>query len=107
MDTTKDPSLAEAYRNGSVHRFSMGCDVESTQCSVCDRIATNTFQFCDHVRGKLSKKAYPLEGGGQRRAFEWCIGTIFAEESAVDDPARRSRPLLWNTRATSRSPWLH
>ena len=87
MDTTKDPALAEAYRNGSVYRFSMGCDVESTECSVCGRVATTTFQFCDHVRGKLAKVAYPLEGGGHRRAFEWCNGTVFAELSVVDDPA--------------------
>jgi len=87
MDTTKDPPLAEAYRNGSVYRFSMGCDVESTECSVCGKIAATTFQFCEHVRGKHSKTAYPLDAGGSRRAFEWCNGTIFAEESAVDDPA--------------------
>jgi len=87
MDTTKDPRLAEAYKNGSVDKFSMGCDVESTECSVCGKTAMTTFQFCDHVRAKLSKRAYPLDGGGTRRAFEWCNGTIFAEESAVDDPA--------------------
>lgn len=87
MDTTKDPPLAEAYRNGSVYRFSMGCDVESTECSICKKIATNTFQFCDHVRGKLAKMAYPIDGGHSRRAFEWCLGTIFAELSGVDDPA--------------------
>lgn len=87
MDASKDPPLAEAYKNGSVYRFSMGCDVESTECSVCGKVATNVFQFCDHVRGKHSKTAYPLDAGGSRRAFEWCIGTIFAELSTVDDPA--------------------
>ena len=87
MDITKDPPLAEAYRNGSVYRFSMGCDVESTECSVCGKIAMTSFQFCEHVLGKHAKVAYPLEDGGSRRAFEWCNGTIFAEESAVDDPA--------------------
>jgi hypothetical protein len=87
MDMTKDPPLAEAYKNGSVNLFSMGCDVESTTCSVCDKVAINTFQFCEHVRSKHAKIAYPLEGGGHRKAFEWCNGTVFAEESAVDDPA--------------------
>ncbi len=87
MDMTKDPELAKAYKSGSVYRFSMGCDVESTTCGVCDKVAINAFQFCEHVRGKHSRTAYPLKGGGQRRGFEWCNGTVFAEESAVDDPA--------------------
>lgn len=87
-DITKDPHLAAAYKNGAVDRFSMGCDVSDTECSVCGRIATNTLQFCDHVRGKHSRRAYPLDGGkGERKASEWCRGTIFAELSAVDDPA--------------------
>ena len=87
MDMTKDPPLAAAYKNGSVYRFSMGCDVESTECSVCGKVAVNTFQFCEHVRSKHARVAYPLEDGSHRKAFEWCIGTVFAEESAVDDPA--------------------
>jgi hypothetical protein len=87
MDMTKDPALAAAYKNGSVYRFSMGCDVESTECSVCGKVAISTLQFCEHVRAKHSRVAYPLDGGGHRRGFEWCNNTVFAEESAVDDPA--------------------
>lgn len=90
VDTSKDPSLAEAYKNGSVYRFSMGCDVENTECSVCNKVAFNTIQFCKHIRAKHSHVAYPLDGGGRREAFEWCKGTVFAEESAVDDPADKS-----------------
>jgi len=90
VDMSKDPHLAEAYKNGSVYRFSMGCDVENTECSVCNKVAFNTIQFCDHIRAKHSRVAYPLEGGGRRAAFEWCKGTVFAEESAVDDPADKS-----------------
>ena len=86
-DMSKDPYLAEAYKSGSVYRFSMGCDVTDTECSICEKIASNTLQFCEHVRGKHSRRAYPLKGGGQRKASEWCRGTIFAELSAVDDPA--------------------
>ena len=65
----------------------MGCDVDSTECSCCGRVATNTFQFCEHVRGKQSRREYDLDGGIKRKAFEWCLGTIFAELSGVDDPA--------------------
>jgi len=87
MDMSKDPELAKAYKDGSVYRFSMGCDVDSTECSCCGRVATNTFQFCEHVRGKQSRREYDLDGGIRRKGFEWCRGTIFAELSAVDDPA--------------------
>jgi hypothetical protein len=90
MDTTKDPALAEAYRSGAVYRFSMGCDVESTECSICGKVATTTAQFCEHVLSKHARREYPLQGGGRRRAFEWCNGTIFAELSGVDDPADKS-----------------
>ncbi len=38
----------------------------------------------------MAKTAYPIEGGSRRRAFEWCLGTIFAELSGVDDPADKS-----------------
>lgn len=86
-DVSKDPYLAEAYKNGSVYRFSMGCDVTDTECSVCRNVAANNLQFCDCVRGKHSRRAYPIGGGKERKASEWCRGTIFAELSAVDDPA--------------------
>ena len=87
MDMSKDPELARAYKDGSVYRFSMGCDVDSTECGVCGRIATNTFQFCDHVRSKATRREYDLDSGMRRKGFEWCCGTIFEELSAVDDPA--------------------
>ena len=89
MDMTKDPTLAEAYKSGSVKTFSMGCDVEATRCSIpeCRNVATNTWQFCDHIRNKHSRKAVKCEDGQTRTAFEWCLGTVFAEESVVDGPA--------------------
>ena len=87
-DTTKDRHLAEAYANGSIYKFSMGCDVDSTECSICGKVAYSTFQFCEHIISKLARRPYPInEGKCHRRAFEWCNGTIFAELSAVDDPA--------------------
>lgn len=87
VDTTKDPSLAEAYKNGSVYRFSMGCDVEATECSACGNVASTVLQFCPCVRAKHSRKAVKWADGSMRPAFEWCVGTRFAELSAVDDPA--------------------
>lgn len=90
VDTTKDPSLAEAYRNGSVYRFSMGCDVEATRCAACGNVASTTLQFCNCVRNKHSKKAVKWADGSVRPTFEWCLGTRFAELSAVDDPADKT-----------------
>lgn len=87
VDTTKDSSLAEAYKNGSVYRFSMGCDVEATECSACGNIASTTMQFCSCIRAKHARKPVKWDDGSVRLAFEWCLGTRFAELSAVDDPA--------------------
>ena len=87
VDTTKDPALAEAYRKGSVDSFSMGCDVVATQCSACANVATNDFQLCSCIRGKHSRIPVECEDGERRLAWEKCMGTIFQEISAVDDPA--------------------
>jgi hypothetical protein len=89
MDMTKDPILAQAYKNGSVRLFSMGCDVEATQCSIpeCGNVATSTWQFCDHIKSKHAQRPVKCEDGKSRIALEWCLGTIFAEESVVDGPA--------------------
>ena len=89
MDMTKDPTLAEAYKSGSVKTFSMGCDVEATRCSIpeCRNVATNTWQFCDHIKNKHARHSVKCEDGKTRTAFEWCLGTVFAEESVVDGPA--------------------
>lgn len=87
VDASKDPALAEAYKNGSVYRFSMGCDVEATECSACGNVASTVLQFCPCVRSKHSRRAVKWADGSVRPAFEWCVGTRFAELSAVDDPA--------------------
>ncbi len=89
VDTTKDKTLAEAYRNGSTKLFSMGCDVEATMCSIpeCGRIATTVWQFCDHIKNKHARRPVQCEDGITRIALEWCLGTVFAEESVVDTPA--------------------
>lgn len=87
VDMTKDPRLADAYKSGSVYKFSMGCDIEESECSICKNRAVNTFQFCDHIKGKYSGRLYTLDDGRSVQAGEWCLGTRFAEISAVDDPA--------------------
>lgn len=89
VDVTKDPTLAQAYRNGSTKLFSMGCDVEATKCSIpeCGNVATTVWQFCNHIKGKHARIPVKCNDGIYRVAHEWCLGTVFAEESVVDGPA--------------------
>jgi len=89
MDMSKDPALAQAYKNASVDKFSMGCDVSSTTCNICGKVATTTWDFCEHVRAKHSGRLYDV-GGQRRKAFEICNDVIFAELSCVDEPADKT-----------------
>lgn len=90
VDQTKDPALAEAYKNGSIDTFSMGADVESTVCNICGQVATTMWDFCPHVRDKHKKLSYKMDDGTYRIAGELCQGTIFQELSVVSDPADKS-----------------
>lgn len=90
MDTTKDPSLADAYKTGAIDTFSMGADVESTICNICGNVATSTYQFCDHVRDKHTRREYRMDDGTYRVAGELCVGTVFQELSVVSDPADKT-----------------
>jgi len=103
VDTTKDPILAEAYRNGSTRLFSMGCDVEATMCSIpeCGKVATTVWQFCDHIKNKHARRPVDCEDGNTRVAHEWCLGTIFAEESVVDVPADKDASIQENILSVS------
>ena len=90
VDMTKDPALAAGYKSGVVSEFSMGADVSSTVCNVCGNEAFNEFQFCPCVRSKFSGRTYTTKDGRTVEAGEWCMGTRYAEISAVDDPADKS-----------------
>jgi len=90
VDMTKDPALAAGYKSGVVKEFSMGADVSSTVCNVCNNEAFSEFQFCPCVRSKFSGKKYKTNDGRSVEAGEWCMGTRYAEISAVDDPADKS-----------------
>lgn len=90
VDMTKDPTLAAGYKSGAVKEFSMGADVSSTVCNVCNNEAFSEFQFCKCVKSKFSGRKYKLNDGREVEAGEWCNGTRYAEISAVDDPADKS-----------------
>jgi hypothetical protein len=90
IDASKDPPLAQGFKNGQIDSFSMGADVSSTVCSICGKEAATTWQFCDHIKGKYSRKAYKLDNGQRRIAYEICKDVIFRELSTVDDPADKT-----------------
>ena len=62
------------------------CVCDSTTCNVCDHIAFNRNEFCDHIRGGNKKKTFKT-ASGEKVAFEWCNNVTFTEQSRVDQPA--------------------
>ena len=82
VDKTKDPAYAQAVESGKIRTFSMGCTASATKCAICNNVAVSPLDFCDHVRGKFNTRE--IEG---KRVFEWCLGVVFDEISAVADPA--------------------
>jgi hypothetical protein len=86
VDKTKDPSFAEGVRTGSLNATSMGCVCDSTTCNVCDHVAYNRNEFCQHIKGGNKKKVFKT-AAGDRMAFEWCNNVVFTEQSRVDQPA--------------------
>jgi hypothetical protein len=91
MDTSKDPYLAKGLKSGVIKAFSMGCECESTQCSLpwCGKVATNKLEFCPHIRygNKMKWFANPSDPRMKLQAFEHCLGVNYSELSAVDQPA--------------------
>ena len=80
MDEERCPKLCSLVRSGEIDTVSMGCNVESTTCSVCGNVAEYPFQYCEHVQQK------GREFGG-KLAYEVCNGIDFFELSWVYDPA--------------------
>jgi hypothetical protein len=87
IDTQKDPQLAEGMQRGILNAFSMGCDCERTRCNVCGNVATKKSEFCPHIRAGNKLKWFRRADGRVVQAFEWCEGVVYAELSAVDQPA--------------------
>lgn len=80
MDEDRCPKLCSLVRSGEIDTVSMGCNVESTTCSVCGNVAEYPFQYCEHVQQKGRKF-------GGKLAYEVCNGIDFFELSWVYDPA--------------------
>lgn len=89
VDASKDPFLAKGYRADTIRTFSMGCDCQSTRCSICGHRAASKSEFCTHIRGgnKLRWFPSPRLGGKRILAYEECEFVVYGELSAVDEPA--------------------
>lgn len=86
VDKAKDPNFAEGVRTGVLNATSMGCVCDSTTCNVCDHVAYNRSEFCQHIRAGNKKKMFQT-AAGNKMAFEWCNNVVFTEDSRVDQPA--------------------
>lgn len=80
MDEDRCPKLCSLIRSGEIDTVSMGCNVESTTCSVCGKTAEYPFQYCEHIQQK--GRTF-----GGKLAYEICNGIDFFELSWVYDPA--------------------
>ena len=80
LDEERCPKLCSLIRSGEIDTVSMGCQVESTTCSICGNVAEEPWEFCEHIQ----QKGREFEG---KLAYEICNGINFFEESFVYDPA--------------------
>lgn len=86
VDGVAFPRLASEIRSGNIDSTSMGCSVESSQCSICHRVAKTSFDFCDHIAYMKGRKIKGVDGKVSV-VHEVCRGMNFFEDSFVFDPA--------------------
>lgn len=89
VDAQTFPKLAEAIRTGKVNSVSMGANIETSVCSVCENRATTPKQYCSHIKSKGNEFEVTSADGSvtKRKAYEDCYGVNFFEQSFVFDPA--------------------
>ena len=83
IDESAYPDIARGVRVGYMHDVSMGCQVESGECSECGHIAMDTKDYCDHLK-KYKGKINPKTG---KKVYEKNMGLKFIELSVVGDGA--------------------
>ena len=96
VDAKSFPKFAQAIIEGGkdssqgIDGFSMGANVERTECNICKNSATTPDEFCKHVQNKGALYDYIDPETGQKtakRSYEDCFGVQFFEISGVFDPA--------------------
>ncbi len=83
VDESAYPDIARGIRVGYMHDVSMGCQVESGECSECGNIAIDTKDYCEHLK-KYKGKINPKSG---KKVYEKNMGLKFIELSVVGDGA--------------------
>ena len=91
VDAVRFPRLAQAILDGDIDRTSMGCNVMSSECSYCGRVAVTPDQYCDHIatqKGRRLRRRAAMGGTESVLVHEICRGLSFFENSLlVDEPA--------------------
>jgi len=109
VDAKSFPRLAKAIVEGSksadtgIDGFSMGADVQRSECNICKNSATSPDEYCNHIKMKGAHFDYvnPKTGKKEsRKSYENCFGVQFFEISAVFDPADETA-LLKEVRTSS------
>jgi hypothetical protein len=83
IDESAYPDIARGIRVGYMHDVSMGCQVESGECSECGNIAAHEKDYCECLK-KFKGKIHPKTG---KKVYEKNMGIKFIELSVVGDGA--------------------
>ena len=83
VDEEAYPDIARNIRTGVIHDVSMGCQVQSGECSKCGNIATIEKEYCDCLK-KYKGKKHPVTG---EKIYEKNFGLKYIELSCVGDGA--------------------
>ena len=83
IDESAYPDIARGIRVGYMHDVSMGCQVESGECSMCGNIAAHEKDYCECLK-KFKGKIHPKSG---KKVYEKNMGIKFIELSVVGDGA--------------------
>lgn len=89
VDAKTFPKLANSIRKGYIDAVSMGANIETSVCSVCDHRAKNPIEYCSHVKSKGAEFEITSSNGEKmmKKAYEDCHDITFFEISFVFDPA--------------------
>lgn len=75
------PGLVEGILNGEITDSSMGTSVETSKCSICANVATDSDSYCEHIRE--GKGQFFEVNGVKRIAYEKNYGLNFFEDTLI------------------------
>jgi len=74
--------IPQLILDGKITDTSMGAIVEKTICSICDNIAYNEDEYCEHIRGGKNREV-KLADGSSKKVWERCYGVTFFEDAII------------------------